>query len=79
LERGCIFYVKRNWAQEVITQCGNFPADDHDDMVDTCTMAMLWLRKKWSADFLDDDDDNDNLMNHVNKPVRTYGGVRGIR
>lgn len=77
LERGCIFYVKRNWATEVISQCGNFPADDHDDMVDTCTMAMLWLRKKWSADFLDDDDDNDNLMNHVNKPVRTYGGVRG--
>jgi predicted phage terminase large subunit-like protein len=77
LERGCIFYVKRNWAQEVISQCGNFPADDHDDMVDTVTMAMLWLRKKWSADFLDDDDDNDNLMNHVNKPVRTYGGQRG--
>lgn len=78
LERGCIFYVKRNWAQEVISQCGNFPADDHDDMVDTCTMAMLWLRKKWSAGFLDEDDDNDNLMNHVNKPVRTYGGLRGI-
>jgi len=79
LERGCIFYVKRNWAQEVISQCGNFPADDHDDMVDSTTMAMLWLRKKWSADFLDDDDDNDNLMNHVNKPVRMYGGTRGAR
>ena len=77
LERGCIFYVKRNWADEVIKQCGNFPADDHDDLVDTCTMAMLWLRKKWSADFLDDDDDNDNLMRYVNKPVRTYGG--GLR
>lgn len=77
LERGCVFYVKRNWAQEVISQCGKFPADDHDDMVDTCTMAMLWLRKKWSADFLDDDDDNDNLMKYVNKPVRTYGGIRG--
>ena len=77
LERGCIFYVKRNWAQEVINQCSNFPADDHDDMVDTVTMAMLWLRKRWSADFLDDDDDNDDLMRHVDKPVRTYGGVRG--
>jgi predicted phage terminase large subunit-like protein len=77
LERGCVFYVRRNWAMEVINQCGNFPADDHDDMVDTCTMAMLWLRKRWSTDFLDEDDDNDNLMNHVTKPVRTYGGVRG--
>jgi hypothetical protein len=69
--------VKRNWSEEVIQQCGNFPADDHDDMVDTVTMALLWLRKRWSADFLDDDDDNDDLMLHVNKPVRTYGGVRG--
>lgn len=77
LERGCVWYVKRNWADEVIQQCGNFPADDHDDMVDTVTMALLWLRKRWSADFLDDDDDNDDLMNHVNKPVRTYGGIRG--
>jgi len=77
LERGCVFYVKRNWAQEVITQCGNFPADDHDDMVDTCTMAMLWLRKRWSADYLDEDDDNDDLMRHIDKPVRMYGGIRG--
>jgi predicted phage terminase large subunit-like protein len=77
LERGCVWYVKRNWADEVIKQCGNFPADDHDDLVDTCTMAMLWIRKKWSAGFLDDDDDDDNLMRYVNKPVRMYGGTRG--
>lgn len=76
LERGCVWYVKRKWAQEVISQCGNFPADDHDDLTDTCTMAMLWLRKKWSTDFLDDDDDDDNLMKYVNKPIRTYGGIR---
>lgn len=77
LERGCVFYVKRKWAQEVISQCGNFPADEHDDMVDTVTMALLWLRKRWSADYLDEDDDNDNLMAYTNKAVRMYGGVRG--
>lgn len=77
LERGCVFYVRRNWAMEVITQCGNFPADDHDDMTDTVTQALLWLRKRWSADYLDEDDDNDNLMSYVTKPVRTYGGIRG--
>lgn len=77
LERGCVWYVKRNWASEVIEQCSNFPSDDHDDMVDTCTMAMLWLRKRWSADYLDEDDDNDDLMKYVTRPVRTYGGVRG--
>lgn len=77
LERGCVFYVKRNWAEEVIEQCGNYPADDHDDMVDTVTMALLWLRKRWSAEYLDEDDDNDNLMNYANAPIRMYGG--GIR
>lgn len=76
LERGCVWYVKRKWASEVIEQCAEFPAGEHDDLVDTVTMALLWLRKRWSADFTDDDDDNDNLMNHVNKPVRTYGGTR---
>ena len=76
LERGCVFYVKRKWADEVISQCGNFPADDHDDMVDTVTMALMWLRKRWSAEYLDDDD-NDDLMKHTNAPIRLYGG--GVR
>jgi predicted phage terminase large subunit-like protein len=77
LERGCVFFVKRKWAEEVIQQCANFPADEHDDMVDTVTQALLWLRKRWSADFLDEDDDNDNLMKYATRPIRTYGGVRG--
>lgn len=78
LERGCVWYVRRNWASEVITQCGNFPADDHDDMVDTVTMALMWLRKRWSTGYLDEDDDNDDLMKYAAKPVRLYGGgVRG--
>lgn len=75
LERGCVWYVKRNWADEVIDQCAEFPTGEHDDMVDTVTMALLWLRKRWSAGYLDEDDD-DNLMRHVNSPVRTYGGKR---
>lgn len=77
LERGCVWYVKRNWAQEVITQCGNFPSDEHDDMTDTVTMALMWLRKRWATGYLDEDDDNDDLMAYSSKPVRTYGGMRG--
>lgn len=75
LERGCVWYVKRNWAEEVIDQCAEFPAGEYDDLTDTVTQALLWLRKHWSADYLDEDDD-DNLMRHVNTPVRTYGGTR---
>lgn len=58
-ERGCVFYVNRNWAEEVIKQCAEFPAGEHDDLVDTVTMACLWLRRKWSAQYLDDETDDD--------------------
>lgn len=78
LERGCIWYVKRNWTDEVMNQCAEFPAGEFDDLVDTCTMAMLWLRKRWDVEYLDEDDDNSNLMAALRKPVRLYGGgVRG--
>jgi len=82
LERGCVFYVKRNWAIEVIDQCANFPVDEHDDMCDTVTQALMWLRKRWSTEFLDDDDDNDDLMRYtMPRQTRTYGGVKsgGVR
>jgi predicted phage terminase large subunit-like protein len=58
-ERGCVFYVPRNWAEEVIQECAEFPAGEHDDIVDTVTLACLWLRRKHSAQFLDDESDDD--------------------
>lgn len=75
LERGCVFYVDRNWADEVIEQCAEFPTGENDDLVDTVTMALLWLRKRWNTDYLDDDDDT-NLMSYNAGPTRTYGGIR---
>lgn len=63
LERGCMWYVKRIWSQEVIDQCAEFPTGENDDMVDTVTMCALWLRRRWNAEYLDEDDDNEvNLM-----------------
>ena len=35
----------RVWAQMVITQCEEFPKGKHDDLHDTVTMAMNWLRQ----------------------------------
>jgi predicted phage terminase large subunit-like protein len=37
------FFTK--WADEVITQCENFPKDDHDDLVDAVVQALLWMRE----------------------------------
>ena len=34
------------WAEKVITECQNFPKAEHDDLHDTMTMALLWLRTK---------------------------------
>jgi predicted phage terminase large subunit-like protein len=33
-----------SWADMVITQCGQFPKGKHDDVVDTVTMALRYLR-----------------------------------
>ena len=76
LERGCVFYVPRNWANEVIQQCAHFPTGEHDDLVDSVTMALLWLRKMWNAEYLDEDDDNTDLMKHIGRNVKTYGGIQ---
>jgi predicted phage terminase large subunit-like protein len=33
-----------DWAEEVIKQCELFPKDEHDDLVDSVTQALKWLR-----------------------------------
>lgn len=75
LERGCVFYVPRKWADEVIEECAQFPAGQNDDITDTVTMALMWLRKRWNTGFLDDDDDI-SLNRSQSTPVRTYGGLQ---
>jgi len=34
----------RQWAQDVIDECTRFPADRHDDYVDTVSQAVMWMR-----------------------------------
>ena len=77
-ERGCIFYVDRNWAEEVIEQTTQFPAAEHDDLHDTCTLLALWLRRRWSIEYLDEDEDDIDLMDQFKKSPaqrRLYGGA----
>ncbi len=74
LERGCIWYVKRRWATEVMEQCAAFPTGENDDLVDTFTMAALWMRRRWNAEYLDEDSEDEiNLMrsSRTRKPI--YG------
>lgn len=41
---GLIYAPNRSWADEVITQCTTFPKAKHDDLVDTVSMALRFLR-----------------------------------
>lgn len=55
LERGYVWYPNRAWAQKVIKQCAEFPKCNHDDLVDTCVMSWLYMRKKYMLKLPDDD------------------------
>ena len=55
LENGCIWYVDKRWAREVIDHCAKFPAGDGADIVDTCTQAWLRLRTMWYLTHAGDD------------------------
>ncbi len=72
-ERGCMFYVERRWAREVIDQCAQFPSGENDDLVDTVTMCALWLRRRWNAEFIDEEDDTNIMAGIESQPRRIYG------
>lgn len=44
-EEGLIYAPDKSWADEVIDQCTKFPKAKHDDLVDTVSMAMRYLRR----------------------------------
>lgn len=43
---GAIFAPDKEWADKVITQFEVFPKGKHDDLVDSCTQALKYLRER---------------------------------
>ena len=43
-EEGLIYAPDREWAQMVIDNCAAFPMGKHDDVCDTVTQALRWMR-----------------------------------
>lgn len=43
-EEGMIYAPDRKWSTQVMDQCAAFPNGTHDDLVDTVSMALRWLR-----------------------------------
>jgi hypothetical protein len=44
-EEGLVYAPDKDWASDVIEQCVRFPKAKHDDLVDTVSMAMRYLRR----------------------------------
>jgi predicted phage terminase large subunit-like protein len=44
-EQGCVFYMDRDWAKDVIDECAEFPFGAFNDLADTAVHAWLWLRR----------------------------------
>lgn len=43
---GVVYAPDKDWADKVITQCENFPKVKHDDLVDSLTQALKYLRER---------------------------------
>ncbi|MGH7744507.1 MAG: hypothetical protein ACREQ5_06755, partial [Candidatus Dormibacteria bacterium] len=53
-----IFAPDRKWADKVITQCEVFPKGARDDLVDTVTQALRYLRSIGLAVLTEEDDED---------------------
>ena len=66
---GLVYAPDRSYADMVITQCTTFPRGKHDDLVDTVTMALQYMRRtgliirgeEWTADV-------ERNMEHIGAP-----------
>ena len=56
-EQGCVWHMRRSWANKVIRQCAQFPNGEYDDTVDTVTAALIYLRRTWHLQLKDEEQD----------------------
>jgi predicted phage terminase large subunit-like protein len=60
LEQGAVYYMDKNWAQEVINDCAKatfIKGDPGNDIGDTCVYAWLHLRNLFWLQLEDEDDE----------------------
>jgi len=59
---GQIWFPETRWATEVVEELLAFPAGEHDDEVDTCTLALMRIRKGGMLRLHTDHEDNDRYQ-----------------
>ena len=75
-EEGLVYCPDKAWADEVISQCMRFPKAKHDDLVDTVSMAMRYLRR--SGFILRPDEVQESFEDsrqHTGKPPEPLYGI----
>lgn len=59
LEKGCVYYLPRNWSMDLIEECAKFPNVDFNDQVSSTTIALQYMRRyldlKIPDELLDDE------------------------
>lgn len=56
LEKGSIWYIRRNWSLDLIEECAKFPNVDFNDQVASCVIAWMYMRRYMDLEIVDDDD-----------------------
>jgi predicted phage terminase large subunit-like protein len=73
LEQGFIYYVPRNWADEIIDECAAFPNTRFDDCVDSCVQAWMYLRRTFHLRLTEEDlDVIDDIAPEVGRYKRYF-------
>jgi predicted phage terminase large subunit-like protein len=67
---GLVYAPAKDWADLVITEMANFPKGKHDDLTDTATQALLYLRSVRLARL--DSEFNADAAGNLRSSLRKY-------
>jgi phage terminase large subunit-like protein len=76
LEKGTVWYQKGAWCEEVIDECARCKfdgSDESDDLPDTVTMAMLYVRQTFMIEFESDIDEDEEAEAELAAKKTLYG------
>jgi predicted phage terminase large subunit-like protein len=69
---GRVWVPETRWAEEVIEEVASFPAGDHDDYVDSVSMALMRFRQGGYIRTTLDEPDEDILLRYRNPNKKPY-------
>lgn len=73
---GLIYAPDKEWADEMIKQCATVPRAVHDDLADTCSMALIYLRRAgWAVRKVERQYELEDETKYRPRAGALYGGV----